>query len=61
MDTKQRFFQIYADLPLSLRQEIIVVIGDEPLTWNSARVEIENDTGKGKQALKQLEEMGIIK
>lgn len=61
MDYKVKFLRIYANLPLNQRNEIVVVIDDEPMTWNSARVEIENDTEKGKEILKKLVDLQIIK
>lgn len=61
MEKKEKFLQIYANLPLALRNEIIVVIDDEPLTWNAAKIEIENNTEKGEEILRKLIEMGIIK
>lgn len=62
MDKKSRFLKIYANLPLGVRNtEIIVVIDNEPLTWNAAKIEIENNTFKGKKILKELAEMKIIK
>lgn len=61
MDKKARFLQIYANLPLNLRQEIIVVIDNEPLTWNAAKIEIENDTKKGKEILEKLVKLRILK
>jgi len=61
MDKKAKFFKIYANLPLGVRNaEIIVVIDNEPLTWNVAKIEIENNTLKGKEILKELEKMKII-
>ncbi|PJE69078.1 hypothetical protein COU96_01670 [Candidatus Shapirobacteria bacterium CG10_big_fil_rev_8_21_14_0_10_38_14] len=60
MDKKEKFLQIYANLPLAVRNEIIVVLGDEPLTWNAARIEVENETKKGEEILKKLVEMGIL-
>ncbi len=60
MDKKEKFLQIYANLPLAVRNEIVVVLGDEPLTWNAARIEIENETKKGEEILKKLIEMGIL-
>jgi hypothetical protein len=61
MGNKESFLKIYANLPLSQRTEIIVVIDGEPLTWNSARIEIENDTDKGIEILEKLTKMEILK
>lgn len=58
---KTKFLQIYANLPLNQRREIIVVVDDEPLTWNAAEIEIENNTQKGKEILEKLVELGILK
>lgn len=60
MDIKSKFNQVYANLPLTQRNEIVVVIDNEPLTWNAARIEIENDTIKGKEILKKLQELKIL-
>ena len=61
MEKKAKFFKIYANLPLGVRNaEIIVVIDNEPLTWNVAKIEIENNTLKSKEILKELEKMKII-
>lgn len=61
MDKKEKFLKIYANLPLGSREEIIVVVGNEPLTWNSARLEIEHDTDKGKEILELLSKLKILK
>jgi len=61
MDRNSQFLKIYANLPLTQRSEIIVVLGDEELTWNSAKIEIVNDTEKGKQILDKLAKLGILK
>lgn len=61
MNLKTKFLQVYANLPLNQRNEIIVVVDDEPLTWHSARIEVENDTEKGKNILEKLVKMGIFK
>ena len=58
---KTKFLQVYANLPLNQRTEIIVVIDNEPLTWNAAKIEIENDTQKGKEILEKLVNLGILK
>lgn len=44
MDKKQRFYKVYNNLPLNLREEVIVVIKDEPITWKVARLEIDGKT-----------------
>ena len=58
--TATKFQQIYANLPLNQRREIVVVVDDEPLTWNSAKIEIDNDTDKAKEVLEKLVKLGII-
>ena len=59
--TSTKFQQIYANLPLNQRNGIVVVVDNEPLTWNAARIEIDNDTDKGKQILDLLVKLKIIK
>ena len=61
MENKEKFLKIYANLPLGLRGEIVVVLEDEPLTWNSVYIEVVNDTLKGKEIIEKLIEMEIIK
>lgn len=61
MDRKSQFLKIYANLPLSQRSEIIVVLDDEELTWNSAKIEVINNTVKGKEILDKLVKLGILK
>lgn len=58
---KTKFLQIYANLPLNQRNEIIIVIDDESLTWNVVKIEVENDTRMGKRILDKLTGLGIIK
>ena len=60
MDLKERFYKVYSNLPLNLREEIVVVINNEPITWQVAKLEIDNDTVLGKQILEQLETLKII-
>lgn len=60
MDKKTQFLKIYANLPLGMRDEIVVVLGNEPLTWNVAKLEIEQDTPKGKEVLKILTNLKIL-
>lgn len=61
MNLQAKFLQIYANLPLNQRTEIIVVVNNEPFTWNAVKIEVENNTDKGKEILEKLVELGIIK
>jgi len=56
----ERFMRVYADLPLKLRKEIVMVIDEEPITWNAAYIEVKNNTEKGKRILEKLASLGII-
>lgn len=60
MDRKAQFNKIYANLPLGMREEIIVVIDDEPLTWNSAGLEVEQDTYAGYEILQALDRLKLL-
>jgi len=60
MSLRERFLKIYADLPLALRSEIILVLDNEPITWKVAFVEVYNNTEKSIKILKKLEELKII-
>lgn len=58
---KEKFLKIYANLPLGIRQEIILVLDDRgPITWNVAFVEVEADTPLSKTILEKLEKLQII-
>ena len=59
-ELRERFLKIYADIPLNIRKEIVLVLGKEPITWNVAYVEVLNNTEKSKGILKLLEELKII-
>ena len=58
---REKFLKIYADLPVGVRSEIIAALPQAgPLTWNSAYVEVSQNTDLGKQILNELQEMEII-
>ena len=60
MDKKSQFLKVYANLPLGAREEIVAVVDGEPLTWNVARLEIEQETPKGKQVIETLTSLKIL-
>ena len=57
-DKRAKFLRIYANLPEELREDILTVIDKKPYTWNSAYLEINDNTDLGKKILKALE--GVI-
>lgn len=59
-ERKAKFRQKYANLPEGARDEIIAVINNEPYTWRSARVEIDNNTDIGLEILKFLVNLKIL-
>ncbi len=60
-DNKENFLKIYVNLPLGIRQEIILVLEDgRPITWDVAFIEIKEDTSLSKTILEKLEKLEII-
>lgn len=60
-DKKTRFLEAYANLPLGLRREIILVLDTHgPITWEVAYIEIENNTPLTSQILERLDALKII-
>ena len=60
MDKKALFLKTYANLPQPSREEIVAVVGGEPYTWQSAKLEIEHDTSIGKGILELLVNLKIL-
>ena len=63
MDTENRgkFMKTYVNLPLGIRQEIILVLDDgRPITWDVAFVEVQTDTPLSNQILGKLTLLEII-
>jgi len=58
---REKFLKIYANLPLGIRQEIILVLEDgKPITWNVAFIEVEASTPLSEKILEKLEKLKII-
>lgn len=54
------FLKLYSNLPLTERTQPILVLGNQPISWEIARNEIIHNTEKGKAILKKLKELKII-
>ncbi len=57
---KERFFKVYANLPLNVRDQVVVVLDGEPVAWRVANLEIIEDTESGRQILEKLASLEII-
>jgi len=60
-----RFIKVYANLPVNLRNEVVLVLKDEQgqkqlFTWNVAYLEISNKTKLGEKIFNKLVELDII-
>jgi hypothetical protein len=62
--SKEKFLKVYYNLPLNLREEVILVLdilGEKrPITWNVAYLEVKNNTDLSQEILKKLEDRKII-
>ncbi len=54
------FVKKYASIPLNLRDEIVAVIGNEPVSWAAAFVEIQGKTKKGDQILELVDGLRLL-
>ncbi len=60
-DKRAKFMRIFANIPGKIRgEDVIVVIDDEPFTWNAAMIEVKNDSELGKKIIKKLEKTRIL-
>ena len=58
---KENFLKVYANLPINIRDDIVLVLKDKgPITWNVAYIEINNDTKLGEIIFKKLVQLKII-
>lgn len=60
MEKKIKFLKTYANLPNATREDIIAVVDNEPYTWKSAKLEIEQETPIGQRILEVLIRLKIL-
>jgi hypothetical protein len=61
MEEKDRFLNVYNNLPINLRNEVVLVLSSQdPITWRVAFLEISNDTKLGEEILHKLIQLRII-
>ena len=60
---KDTFFRFYANLPMNIRRQIVLDLGENqggPITWEVAYREINADTELGDKILKKLIELKFV-
>ncbi len=57
---RENFLKVYSNIPLNLRNDIILVLEDKPLTWNVAYLEVKANTEVSFKILKELRELNLI-
>lgn len=59
---KEQFLKVYTNVPLNLRDEIILLIGNEekPISWDVAYFEVRENTEASKEILEGLKELDLI-
>lgn len=60
MYSKDKFYKIFGNLPIATRDEIILYLKGDGVSWRVAKLEIDNDTALSKIILEKLEELRII-
>ncbi len=57
---REDFLRVYANIPLNLRGNIILIFEGKPINWNVAYVEIKANTDEGLKILKELRQLNLI-
>lgn len=58
---KEKFLKVYANLPLGLRNDIVLMLDNfGPITWNAANLEVTNETVLSSTILEKLADLNII-
>ena len=57
---REDFLKVYANIPLNLRDDIILVFEDKTVTWNVIYIEVKSNTDLSTKMLKELKELDLI-
>ena len=57
---RENFLKVYANIPLGLRDDIILVFEDKSLTWNVVYLEVKANTDLSNKILKELKDLNLI-
>lgn len=59
-ELRTQFKKVFANLPIGLRRDIILVFDGQPVTWNVIWIEVNGPTEIGDKMLLQLKELDLI-
>lgn len=57
---KAKFLKLFASVPIPLRDEIIALVDNQPISWTAAYGEIVHDTDKSQIILTHLKQIGLL-
>jgi len=60
LTNREKFFRVYTNLPINIREETVCIIESKPISWNVAYLEIKNNTKLSEEILAKLESLNII-
>ena len=60
MDKKTQFLIVYAHMPPASREEIVVVVENKSISWNSAKLEVEKNTPLGVKIIEILPSLKVL-
>ena len=60
-DLKSRFYKTFANLPLGVRDEIVLVINNQAMTWNVIKLEVDIKSKLSKEALELMNELKLLR
>lgn len=57
---RENFLKVYANIPLNLRDEIVLVFENKPISWNVAYLEIKSNSDVSTKILSELKDLKLI-
>ena len=57
---KETFLKTYANIPIQLRDDIIVTYKNEPFTWRTVYIEVIGQTEMGRLLLEEMNSLNLI-
>ena len=57
---RSRFLKIYSSIPLNLRDEIVAIVDNEPVSWAATYIEVKGKTEKGNKILELMERLKLL-